>query len=77
MEPERSWTLDADVRELQTGVAEVRSDVRHLQADVSEVKVDVRRLDDRLFQLMLLQIGTLLAALASVATAVVTAIAVY
>jgi hypothetical protein len=84
MEPERPWSLEGDVRliqtdvrGLQTDVAGLRADVRHVQADLSEVKVDVRRLDDRFFQLMLLQIGTLLAALASVATAVVTAIAVY
>jgi hypothetical protein len=34
------------------------------------LKADVRRLDDRLFQLLLLQVGTLLAALTSIVAAV-------
>jgi hypothetical protein len=37
----------------------------HLSSDVAEVKQDLRRLDDRLFQMMLLQLGTLATALAS------------
>ena len=37
-----------------------------LREDVTEVKQDVRRLDDRIFQLMLLQVGTLAATVASI-----------
>jgi hypothetical protein len=64
VEPERPWSLEAVV-------AETRADVRGLRSDVDELKADVRRLDDRLFQLLLLQVGTLLAALSSVVAAVV------
>ena len=42
-----------------------------MSSDMADVKHDVRRLDDRLFQVMLLQIGTLAAALASIAAAVI------
>ena len=64
MEPKRPWSLEAVV-------AETRAEVRGLRSDVDELKADVRRLDDRLFQLLLLQVGTLLAALSSVVAAVV------
>ena len=86
MEPERPWSLESlvaetrgdvrqvqiDVTRLRTDVTEVRADVRHLQADVGEIRHDIRRLDDRFFQFMLLQLGTLIAALASVVTAILT-----
>jgi hypothetical protein len=62
VEPDRPWSLEALV-------AETRADVRGLRSDVDELKVDVRRLDDRLFQLLLLQVGTLLAALGSIVAA--------
>ena len=48
----------------------MRATIGHIQADVAEVKHDLRRLDDRLFQLMLLQLGTLATALAALVTAV-------
>jgi len=43
--------------------------VAHLSSDVSDVRQDLRRLDDRLFQLILLQLGTLATALASLVAA--------
>ena len=56
MEPERAWSLEALV-------AETRADVRHLQTDVAELRAelrhDVRRLDSRLFQVLLAQLATL------------------
>jgi hypothetical protein len=59
-------------------VAEMRADVRHLAGDVGdlrvEVRADIRRLDDRIFQLLLVQVATLVTALASLATALATAI---
>jgi hypothetical protein len=50
---------------LREETAEFRATVVHLSSDVAEVKQSLRRLDDRLFQLMLLQLGTLATALAS------------
>jgi hypothetical protein len=50
---------------LREETAEFRATVSLLSSDVGEVKQDLRRLDDRLFQLMLLQLGTLATALAS------------
>ena len=54
MDPERTWSLDSLV-------AETRADVRHVQSDVVELRNDVRRLDDRMFQLLVLELGTLAA----------------
>ena len=60
---------------LQALVAETRATVNHLAADVGEMRqefrADVRRLDDRLFQLMLLQVGALATALASLVAVLV------
>ena len=53
------------VMSLREQTAEFRATVAHLSSDMAEVKQDLRRLDDRLFQLMLLQLGTLATALAS------------
>ena len=53
----------------------MRATVRHLGLEMPEVKQDLRRLDDRLFQLMLIQIATLVATVASLATALATALA--
>jgi hypothetical protein len=68
VEREDDWGLEAVV-------AELRADVRHLTADVAELKhelrTDIRRLDDRIFKLMLLQLGTLATALASLVAALV------
>lgn len=54
---------------LREEMAELRSIVAHLSSDMTEVKQDLRRRDDRLFQLMLLQLGTLATALASLVAA--------
>lgn len=67
MEPERSWSLEPLV-------AETRADVRHLQTDVGELRHDVRRLDARVFQLLLVQLATLAAALGSLVSGVVAAL---
>jgi hypothetical protein len=54
-------------------LAEVRATVVHLASDVAdmrqEFRTDTRRLDDRFFQLMLVQLGTLATALASLLAA--------
>lgn len=54
---------------LREDMAELRTTVGHVSGDMSEVKQDLRRLDDRIFQLMLLQLGTLATALASLVAA--------
>ena len=56
---------------LREEVAELRTTVGHMQADIAELKQDFRRLDDRLFQMMLLQVGTLATALAALVAAVI------
>jgi hypothetical protein len=56
---------------LREEMAELRTTVGHLSATMSEVKQDLRRLDDRLFQLMLLQLGTLATALAALVANIV------
>jgi hypothetical protein len=58
-------------RSLEVPVAEARATAGHVASDVSELRQDVRRLDDRLFQSMLLQLGTLATALASLVAALV------
>jgi hypothetical protein len=55
-------------------IVSVRVSVAHLQTDMTEAKQDIRRLDDRVFKLVLLQLATLAAALASVAASVVAAL---
>jgi hypothetical protein len=67
VEPERSWSFESLV-------AETRADVRHLQTDLSELRHDVRRVDGRVFELLLVQLATLAAALGSLVTALVTAL---
>jgi hypothetical protein len=73
VEPEHSWSLEAVVAETRAEVRGLRSDVGELRAEVrseaAELRQDFRRLDDRFFQLFLLQVGTLVAALGSLATA--------
>jgi hypothetical protein len=54
---------------LREEMAELRTTTAHLSSDVGEVKQDLRRLDDRIFQLLLLQLGTLATALASLVAA--------
>jgi hypothetical protein len=60
---------------LREETAETRATVRHLVTNVADVKHDLRRLDDRVFQLLLVQFATLITALASLATALLTALA--
>jgi hypothetical protein len=56
----------ADEMELRATVAHIESQL----ADMGqEFRTDIRRLDDRIFQLMLLQLGTLATALASLVAA--------
>jgi hypothetical protein len=57
--------------EHRAGDIDVRTAVIHLIDDVRDLRTDIRRLDDRIFQLMLLQLGTLATALVSVALALV------
>jgi hypothetical protein len=68
VEHDRAWSLEALV-------AEMRATVGHLASDVSELRQefrgDIRRLDERIFKLMLLQLGTLATALASLVAALV------
>ena len=52
---------------------ELRTSLTHLVSELGdlrqEFRTDIRRLDDKVFQLVLLQLGTLAAALASVVVA--------
>ena len=64
MEHERGWSLEAEV-------AEIRTTVGHLSGAVTELRQDARRLDDRIFQMLLIQVATLAAALASLVAAIV------
>ena len=52
-------------------LAELRVGVSYLRSELGDIRTDVRRLDDRLVQLMLLQVGTLATALASLVAALV------
>ena len=60
---------------LREEMAELRTTLGHLAAGVSdmrqEFRSDIRRLDDRIFQLMLLQLGTLATALAALVANIV------
>jgi hypothetical protein len=60
--------LREDMAELRVMVAGLASEMADLR---QEFRTDFRRLDDRIFQLMLLQIGTLATALAGLVTAIV------
>jgi hypothetical protein len=55
----------AAVRTTVAQLAAVTCDMRH------EFRTDIRRLDDRLFQIMLLQLGTLATALTAIAVALI------
>jgi hypothetical protein len=52
-------------------VAELRASSVHLSPDMGEVKHDLRRLDDRVFQVLLIQLATLATALGSLIAALV------
>jgi hypothetical protein len=70
VDPEHAWSLEAVV-------AETRAAVAHLEGDLSsfriEVRQDIRRLDDRIFQMLLIQLATLATALGSLVAALLTA----
>jgi hypothetical protein len=53
--------------ELRTSLGHVATELTDLR---QEVRIDIRRLDDKIFQLMLLQLATLATALASLVAAV-------
>ncbi len=55
---------------LRGEVAELRATAGHLTGEMSEVKQDLLRLDDRFFQLILLQMSTLATALAALVAVV-------
>jgi hypothetical protein len=57
---------------LRQEFAEMRTSITHIQGDIAELKLDFRRVDDRLFQLTLLQLGTLATALVAIVAAVLT-----
>jgi hypothetical protein len=61
-------------RDVSEEIAALRTSVAHLHGDMADVKHDIRRLDDRVFQVVLLQLGTLAATLASIAASVLAAI---
>jgi hypothetical protein len=54
---------------------ELRTTLSHLASEIGdlrqELRTDIRRLDDRIFQLMPLQLGTLATALVSLVVAVI------
>jgi hypothetical protein len=66
--PRDPFDLVAGLRE---DVAELRVGSAHLSSDMGEVKQDLRRLDDRIFQVLLIQLATLATALGSLVAALV------
>jgi ABC-type transporter Mla subunit MlaD len=64
VERDLGWSLDALV-------ADTRANVNHLAEDLADLRQDVRRIDDRLFQLMLVTLGTLATTIASLVANVV------
>jgi hypothetical protein len=68
--PRDPFELAAGLRE---DVAVLRASSAHLSADMVAVKQDIRRLDDRIFQILLIQLATLATALGSLVAALVTA----
>jgi hypothetical protein len=61
------------VEQARGEAGELRASVSHLASEMAdmrqEFRTDIRQLDDRIFQLMLLQLGTLATALASLVAA--------
>ena len=66
--PHDPFVLLVGIRE---DIAELRMTTTHLTGDVSDLRQDVRRLDHRTFQLLLLQLGGLAMALASLVAVLV------
>jgi chromosome segregation ATPase len=63
--------LKASTRQLAVDVVELKTTSRDLEVEVAELRHDVRRLDDRVFQLLLVQVATLVTALGSLGTSIV------
>jgi len=55
---------------LREDVTQLQTTVGHVQANIADLKQDIRRLDDRMFQLMLMQLGTMAASLGAIVAAV-------
>jgi hypothetical protein len=68
--PRDPFELAAGLRE---DVAVLRASSAHLSGDMAEVRDDIRRLDDRIFQVLVIQLATLATALGSLVAALVTA----
>ena len=56
---------------LRDDVAELRANMRHMSSDMGEMKQDIRRLDDRIFQVLLVQLATLTGTLGSLIVALI------
>jgi hypothetical protein len=54
---------------LRGDVAELRVAAAHTSSDLAEVKQDIRRVDDRVFQVLLIQVATLAAVVGSLVAA--------
>jgi hypothetical protein len=61
-------------RDVFEEIAALRVSLAHVHSDMADVKHDIRRLDDRVFQVVLLQLGTLAATLASIGASVLAAL---
>ena len=70
MEPEHARSLEAVVAETRATVLHLAEDVTDLR---SEFRSDIRHLDDRIFQVLVIQLATLATALGSLVAALVTA----
>ncbi len=70
MEREHPWSLEAVVADTRAGVVHLAEDLTDLR---TEMRQDIRRLDDRIFQVLLIQLATLATALGSLITARITA----
>jgi hypothetical protein len=54
---------------LREDVAELRAAAAHTTSDLAEVKQDIRRVDDRVFQVLMVQIATLAGVVGSLVAA--------
>ena len=70
--PRDPFDLVVGLREEMAGLRTSVAQLAAVTADMrQEFRTDIRRLDDRLFQLMLLQLGTLATALSALVAAVI------
>jgi hypothetical protein len=70
VEQDHAWSLEAVVADTRAAVMHLAQDTSELR---SEFRSDIRRLDDRIFQVLLIQLATLATALGSLVAALVTA----